>query len=191
MDTIEIIAQAIGIIAMVMNVLSFQQKTQRGIIFFLLCGGALFTINFIMLDALVGGLLNLVGVIRGLIYLNKEKFHADHPLWIVGFSLAYIATYVLTFTVFDKEPSTYNLIVEMLPVIGMIIGTISFSMKNAKGVRLLSLIGSPFWLAYNIFSGAIGAIACEIFAEISIVIGMLRYDIKRGKTDEENTEITK
>jgi hypothetical protein len=56
-------------------------------------------------------------------------------------------------------------------------------MKSAKAVRILSLIGSPCWLVYNIFAGAIGAICCEIICEISIIIGILRYDIKRRGKD--------
>jgi hypothetical protein len=59
-------------------------------------------------------------------------------------------------------------------------------MKSAKAVRILSLIGSPCWLVYNIVEGAIGAIICEIVCEISIIVGILRYDIKRGKKGNES-----
>jgi hypothetical protein len=183
MDTIEIIAQAIGIVAMVMNILSYQQKSQKGIIFFQLCGGTLFSINFLLLGAYVGSMLNIIGVIRAVIYLNKDKLHANHPLWVLGLSAAFLSAYVLTFTVFGKEPTPFDLFIEALPVLSMILSTVSFSMKSAKAVRILSLIGSPCWLVYNIFAGAIGAICCEIICEISIIIGILRYDIKRRGKD--------
>ena len=54
MDPFELIAQAVGIAAMVFNILSFQQKTRSRVIAFQLVGGSLFCINFLMLGAYVG-----------------------------------------------------------------------------------------------------------------------------------------
>ena len=48
MTTIEIIAQVISILAMAFNILSYQRKTQRGIITFQLFGSSLFAISFLM-----------------------------------------------------------------------------------------------------------------------------------------------
>lgn len=181
MDTLEIIAQIIGIFAMTMNVLSYQQKTQRGIIFFQLCGTALFAANYLMLGAFVGGLLNLIGTFRSVVFLNRERLHADHPLWLIGFSITYIASYVLTFTVLGTEPTAKNLVIEMLPVIAMIASTVSYRLHSAMLVRILCLASSPCWLTYNIIAKAIGAILCEIISEISMVVGLFRYDIKLGR----------
>ena len=185
MDTMEIIAQGIGIVAMMMNIISYQQKTPKGIIFFQLCGGVLFSTSFIMLGAYVGGLLNFVGIFRCLIYLNKEKLNATHPLWVICLALAFISVYVLTFTAFGKEPEPLILFIEALPVLSMILSMVAYCMKSAKTVRILSFIGSPLWLVYNLFAGNIGAICSEIFCEVSIIVGILRHDIKRGKKGNE------
>ncbi len=67
----EIIAQIIGIFAMAFNVLSYQQKSQRGVILFQLFGSALFSINFFMINALMGGILNLVGIARAVVFYTK------------------------------------------------------------------------------------------------------------------------
>lgn len=74
MTVYETIAQAIGVTAMLFNILSFQQKTARGAIFFLLGGAFLFCINFLMLNAIVSCILNLIAAIRAIVYLNKESF---------------------------------------------------------------------------------------------------------------------
>ena len=179
MDTREIIAQAIGLLAMAFNILSYQQKTRNRAIAFQLCGGALFAVNFFLLGAIVGSILNVIAAIRAIIFLNKEKLKADHPAWLVGFTATYILSYILTFTAFGKDPTGFNLIVEFLPVIGMTATTISFRLSDAKAIRKYGLISSPSWLIYNIANFAIGAICCEVLSLISIVIGMIRLDRKQ------------
>lgn len=180
METTEIIAQAIGIFAMAFNLLSYQQKTRKGAIVFQLFGTTLFTINFLMLGAMVGGLLNLVGAIRAIIFINKEKLRADHIAWQIGFIAVYFASYILTFTAFGKEPDAFNLIIEFLPLIGMIATTISYRFSDAKSIRKFGLISSPAWLVYNIANMSVGAILCEVLSLGSIIIGIVRLDKKKN-----------
>ena len=179
METIEIIAQIVGIFAMAFNLLSYQQKTRKGAIVFQLFGTTLFTINFLMLGAMVGGLLNLVGAIRAIIFINKEKLRADHIAWQIGFIAVYFASYILTFTVFGKEATVFNLIIEFLPLIGMIATTISYRFSDAKSIRKFGLISSPAWLVYNIANMSVGAILCEVLSLGSIIIGIVRLDKKK------------
>lgn len=174
----EIAAQFISVVAMATNVLSYQQKKQKGVIGFQLFGSMLFSVSYFMLGALMGGFLNLIGTIRAIIFINKKRFHADHIAWLIGFETVYLCAYALTFTVFGAETSAYRLVLELLPVIGATANTVSYRMKGAKEIRRLGLIGSPAWLIYNIVSFSIGAILCEVFSLISIVIGMIRFDRK-------------
>jgi hypothetical protein len=143
-----------------------------------LCGGALFSVNFLLLGATVGGVLNIIATVRAVIFLFKEKLKADRLPWFFVFLSLYIAVYVLNFTLWGKEPTAFNLIIEMLPVIGMTALNIGFRLKNASDVRICGLISSPAWLIYNIAAGSWGGILCEIFTLISIFIGMLRHDKK-------------
>lgn len=176
---LELIGQGIGILAMAFNILSYQQKNRKTVIGFQLFGSGLFALSFLLLKAWVGGILNFIGIIRALVFLNKEKLHADKPAWLAGFIFAYIATYVLTFTVFGQEVTAWRLIIEALPVVGMTALTLGFRMTDARAVRRMGLISSPSWLVYNIASGSIGAIACEVITLSSIFIGMLRLDRKK------------
>ena len=179
MNTFALIAQIVGIFAMTFNILSYQQKTQKGAIAFQLGGSTLFAINYLMLGAVVGGILNAVGIIRALVFLNREKLKATHPAWLAGFITVYLLSYGLTFTVFGKEPTLFNLIIEFLPVIGMTATTISFRLSDAKSIRRFGLISSPSWLVYNIVSFSVGAIICEVLSLGSIFIGMFRHDRKK------------
>lgn len=129
-----------------------------------------------------GGLLNAVGIVRALVFLYKDKLKSDHVLWLIGFILIYALSYVLTFTLLGKEFNAANAIVEILPVIGMTATTFAFRSKTAKTTRLLGLVSSPSWLIYNIVNFSIGAICCEVFSLISIIIGFIRLD--RNKTGD-------
>lgn len=179
MTKTELIAQAAGILAMIFNLLSYQQKTRKGAIFFQLFGTTLFTINFLMLGATVGGLMNLTGAIRAVIFINKEKLRADHIAWFIGFTAVYLASYILTFTVLDKETTAVNLILEFLPVTGMIATTLSYRLTDAAAIRKFGLISSPVWLIYNIANFSVGAIICEVLSLGSIIIGIVRLDRKK------------
>lgn len=179
-ETFEIVAQVIGILAMGMNIVSYQQKKQSGVIAVQMIGASLFAIHFWMLGATVGALLNIVAAVRALIFYYKKQFHADHIAWTVGFELVYFACYALTFTVFGKEPTLPNLIVEFLPVIGMTALMLGYRAKSAASIRRWGLVSSPAWLIYNIVNLSIGAICCEVISIVSIVIGMLRLDKKQN-----------
>ena len=175
----ELVAQIIGVFAMLFNIWSYQQKSQKYIIALQLVGSALFTVHFFMLNAYMGALLNAVGIVRAIVFLHKGKLKSDHVLWLLGFILVYVLSYILTFSVLGKEFTAINALVEVLPVIGMTATTFAFRSKTAKTTRLLGLVSSPSWLMYNIVSLSIGAICCEVFSLISIMVGFIRLDRKQ------------
>ena len=179
MSPIEIIGQAISIVAMACNILSFQQKRRSVLIMLQLLGGALFSVSFFMLGATIGGILNIVTVVRAVIFLSERRLRATHPAWLCGFIAIYVALYVLTFTAFGKEPTTVNLIIELLPIVGMTASSIGYMLASSAAVRRLGLICSPAWLIYNIYYASVGAIICEVISLGSIFLGMYRHDRKK------------
>ena len=175
----EIAAQAVGVVAMVFNILSYQQKKAKHIIAFQLFGALFFGISYFMLGAYIGAILNVVGVIRALLFLKKEKFHTDNIPWLILFCILYASSYLLNFTLFGQDPTAKNLMVECLPVIGMVSTHLAFRYSSAKTIRRFGLVSSCAWLIYNIIAVAIGAILCEVFSLISIFTAMIRLDRKK------------
>ena len=173
-----VLAQIIGIIAMVFNILSYQGKKQKSVIALQLVGCTLFCLNYLLLGATVGGLLNIIGTVRSVVFLFKDKIKADRPIFAVLFSIAFFSVYILNFFVFGKEITAKNLIIELLPVFASILLTLSYRLKSAAKIRLCGLISSPAWLTYNITVGSIGAIICEVLTLSSIIIGIIRHDKK-------------
>ena len=180
MQTKELIAQGIGLVAMCFTISSYQGKSQKTVVGLLTAGSVLFFVNFLMLGATVGAMLNLLGAVRGLVFFYREKLKADRLPWLLGFSAAYFAVYVLTFTVFGTEPTAKNLLIELLPVVGMQALNIGYACKSAAAIRRFGLISSPSWLIYNIAVVSWGAILCETITLASILIGILRLDRKKS-----------
>ena len=181
MPMYDIIAQAVGIVAMVFTVVSFQQKNKKTVIALQLVGTALFSINYFMLGATVGCIVNVLGVLRAIVYLDRKRFGSDKSFWLIFFIVGFVCSYLLTFTVFAKEFTPKNALLEALPIIAMILFTVGYHRGSAKMIRRFALFCSPLWLTYNILNAAIGATLCEIISLCSIVIGMIRHDRKNGK----------
>lgn len=180
----EIAAQIISIVAMAFNILSYQQKSARGVIAMQFFGGSLFAVSFLMLGAYVGGLLNIIAAVRAILFFYKDKFKTDHIAWLVFFIATYLAAYAATFLVFDKEPTVINFLIECLPVIGMVATNLAFRYKEAGIIRRFGLVSSVCWLIYNIVALSIGAICCEALSIGSIFIGMARLDRKKAGGDD-------
>jgi len=68
----EIVAQAVGIVAMFFNIFSYQQKKASTVIAFQLFGSLFFGISYFMLGAYIGAVLNVVGVSRALLFLKRD-----------------------------------------------------------------------------------------------------------------------
>ena len=161
---------------MAFNILSYQQKSAKGVIAMQFFGGSLFAVSFLMLGAYSGGLLNVIAAIRAVLFFYKDKFKTDRVGWLIFFCITYLMAYAATFVVFHKEPTALNFLIECLPVIGMVATNLAFRYKEAKIIRRFGLISSCVWLIYNIFAHSIGAICCEALSIGSIFIGMLRLD---------------
>lgn len=171
----DIAAQALGIIGMAMNILSYQGKTQRTVILMQLVGSAFFTANMFMLNAWSGCILNALGILRAIVYANKDKF-SNMKFWNTLFFICYGLSYMAVFTLFQKPVTVLNLLIEMLPTSAMVVSTVAFSRKNASDIRKFAWYDSPAWLVYDAISLSIGGVICESISLISIITATLRLD---------------
>ena len=78
MEPIKIIAQIVGIVAMAFNILSYQGKKQKTIVTLQLFGSMLFSVNYLLLGATVGGILNIIGTVRAVVFFFGDKFKAEN-----------------------------------------------------------------------------------------------------------------
>ncbi len=184
----ELVAQIIGILGMTSNIISYQFKRRVGVLICLLMGGVLFAINMFMLGAIIGGILNILSVIRSPAYMNLDKRPSQKNILNALFIVLFIVSYIFTFTLFGKEATLPNLVLELLPVIGSIALTVSFSMNTSRAIRIAGFISSPCWLIYNCFVFSIGGILCEVISLISIITAVIRLDRQGSQSGTKEAE---
>lgn len=172
-------AQIIGYIATVICILSFQSKTQKGIVIMQTFSAALFAIHFYMIEAYSGALLNVVASIRAIIFTFRHKKWAGNVIWVYVFGFLALACYFTTIFVFTPNATIKTCFIELLPTLGIVATTIATRLENAKLVRRYSFISSPLWLIYNAIMGSIGGVITETFNIVSIITAMVRLDFKK------------
>ena len=130
---------------------------------------ALFGLQYFLLGAYTGLALDIAGVLRDIVYYNKDKKWASSNWWTVFWVLVMLVVGIFT----------YQNWISLLMTAAMMLNTVSFSFTKPKLVRTTILISSPLLLVYNILTGSIGGVINELFTEISSVVGIIRYDIKK------------
>lgn len=153
------IAQGIGFAGLAFALLSFQRKERKGILFFQTVASLSFFFHYFILCAYTGSVMNLLAATRNIVFYHKEKKWASKRYWLYLFITIYIISTVFTWK------SNYSI----LPLIGVVVGTISFWMKSPRLTRLIILISPPCWFIYDLFSGSIPGMITEIFTFTSIL----------------------
>lgn len=179
-----IIGQLIGVAALIVAFISFQQKSQKHIVFFQFLSSLLFSIHFFMIGAYVGSLLNGIGILRAGVFMNKDRRWAQSKLWLWLFILICVTAGILTcdgdlnLTTWNIDPSSSAFYISLLPVAGMIFTTLAFWIEDPAKVRRISLPSSPCWIIYNLYHHSWAGAGTELFIMTSILIAMFRYDYK-------------
>ena len=179
MDLPEIIAQVTSIVGVGFNCLSFLQKKKTPLLILQLASSVMFALSYLLLGAIAGAIINVVSIVRAIVFLWKDKLNAGNAIWTAGFITAYLASYASSFLVFGKEPTWQNLIIEFLPVIAMTAIHLSFRYTETKMVRRFGLISSPSWLTYNVAVSSIGGMISELINFVTIIVGIIRLDLKK------------
>lgn len=164
-----ILANILGIAAMAMFVFSYQLKTRRTLIFFNAGSRVLYVLQYILLGAFEGLVLDATAFLVSLLAQYKDRgwLKKHIKLVIVGSNIFIVAMGLIC----------YQNIFSLLPIIGVLFETGALWPSNERHIRWLSLLGAPFWLAYNLLFAAYGSAAGNVLTIVSIGIAIVRYDI--------------
>jgi hypothetical protein len=166
------IIQIIGFIGLLFFVISFQQKKRRSILAFMVLGQGIFLIHFVLLGAWTAVGMNVVGMVRSLVFQQRDDQRwANWRFWPAAFIGMFILAGLLA-----RESWT-----GILPVIAMSIETAGLWLKNTKRLRFVNLFPHPFWFSYNLIKGSWAGMVCEVFVLSSILVAIIRYDLKGAK----------
>lgn len=162
------ISFVVGLAAVILYLLGYQQKKRNRIILFNATSRILYILQYILLSAFEGAALDVAGIISSFLAQKKNTpFIKKHiKLFIICVNLLIILTGL----------ALYKNVFSLFPIAGVLLHTGAFWINDEKRIRQVSFLGCPFWLVYNFLSGAYGSCIGDVLSMASLLIAMLRYD---------------
>lgn len=163
-----IIAQIIGLVAMAFSFITYQMKSNRGVMVMLSLATTLFCIHYSILGATTGLVLNIVGIVRNICYYFKDKKVLSSK--VVPIILAAIMAVLSVFT-WEGYHSTFF-------VVGITINTLAMGYLSSQGLRKSILLTSTLILIYDALipgNPSVSGMLNETIAITSSIIGIIRF----------------
>lgn len=165
MTAAEIIAQILGVFAIILGFLSYQTKSSKSVLLLQSLTTVTFTVHYLLLGAYSGMIMNAVGIIRNFFYYNSQKRFFSWRWWPIVFALVSGTLGVMAWEAW------YSVFV----VAGLVINTVCMSFKSAQNIRKSILVTSPMVLTYDIFASSWSGAVYETVAIVSSAIGIYRF----------------
>ena len=161
------IIQMIGFGGMAANLLSFQFKSHKRILFFRTVNEALFILQYLLLGALSGAYLNIIGCVRNAIFSKRVEAGKSNTGYIIAFSALFTAFGLLTF---DGSKS-------VMLILAKVLSTAAYGNKNTTVIRTVSFLPHISYLFYNISVGSAAGALSDLMLLGSLAAAIVRFDI--------------
>jgi hypothetical protein len=168
MTPIELLAQAFGMVGLVIMVLSYQCKSNRSLFIMQLVASALYVANFSLIGAWAGSFFNFCGIFRCILFLKNS----DKKWKLVAVEIACLVSFILAVII---NHSPLQILLTVCALIALAVSTVFMWLGDAKKIRYGQIFcASPLWIVHNIFNLSIGGILCECFNIVSSIIFLIR-----------------
>lgn len=160
-----IVAQIIGVFAVIFFIFSIQYKEKYKILFLQAFANALYAIQYLFLNVYTASLMNIVSFFRCLLFgsydLKKKKLPT---LYLIIFIMIIIILGIIN----------YNGMLSLIPVVITILYVIG-SYNDTKYFRIIFLICGIIWLYYNFTVKAYTSLIGNFFEITSGIVSLVRY----------------
>ena len=163
----EIFIQLIGGIGVLASIISFQCKKHNKILLFRTLNEAFFALQYFLLGAYTGMVMNIIGCVRNIIFSKQVERNQKTTTTATIFCGLFFVLGVVAW----QGPKS------ILIIIAKILSTIAYGNKNTTVVRAIIFVTSTSWLIYNYSVFSIAGVICEAFTLVSLVAGVIRLDI--------------
>lgn len=169
----------IGVIAIFVKVTELQLKKRDNIIKFYIISNVLWILYFLLNADLVGAITCTLGVVQGLIFLQREKKKwARSNFWLVFFLIIQVATFIIF----------YKSIGDIFSTIAGLLAVVGYFVLSERKYRFLILFSMICWVLNGIFKLYIIALVNDSLTVVSATIAIIRYDVL--KKDKKNDNIS-
>lgn len=170
-------AFVIGISAVVLYTLSYMQTRRRTIVALNLASRVLYVLQYVLLGAFEGAALDVCGAVTaGAARWSEKPFMKRLRLVLmIGLGAVTVAVGILL----------YKNVFSLLPLVGILLQSGALWLGRERDIRIVSILGCPFWFAYNVISGAYGSCIGDCLAFVALGSSIIRYDVI-GKNKEKH-----
>lgn len=163
------IAQALGIVAIILGFINYIVKTREQILVVNMATIVCFIVHYALLGAWTGMMMNTAALVRNAVFYFAGKDGPISKRLALSFSTVMCVTGVAT-SLLTQEGWYF-----VLSALALAINSYAMSFSNPNNIRKSILITSPMVLAYNCFVHSIGGIVYEAVAILSSVVGIMKY----------------
>ncbi len=163
--------QAAGYGGILLNCLIYLQKDRKKLVFTKLLSDVIWAVHYFMLAAYAGFSIAAIGIVREIIFYNKNRKWASSVAWPILFILIGAGGAILS------ERSWYSL----LPAFASSLAVICFWQNKTSKSRALGILISACMTIYDVFKHSTAGIVNEALTVFSIFLGMFLHDRKKQK----------
>lgn len=160
-----LIGQIMGIVAVILGFINYQVRSQKALLLVNMITCIVFCIHYLLIGAVSGFALNAVGVVRNIVYSNRDKKIFASPVWPIFFGIVMLVAGIITWQDWRS----------FLAVAALVINSLALSLKNPQHIRYSLLLTCPMVLIYDLLVSSYGGMVYEGMSTVSAIIGIIRF----------------
>jgi len=180
LTTTYVLSQIFTIVMYILLATTYYLKNRKQILILNFLGIAANTVAYILLNAWTGLTMNIVALVRNIIFVIDEKENENKQTITMKDVIILAALYIIsiTFAVF-----TYDGFFSLFSVFATMLYTYSVWQKKTKVYKILGIPTCMLWILYNIYIMSIFGIVLESVLLICSIIG---YALEIKRANKEN-----
>ncbi len=159
-------AHICALIGFIFLIISTQVKEKNKILLFQSLFSFFFFLQYILLGVYSAGILNLVSLVRNIVYYKNTNKISTYSIIILTFLVGLICTIC--------DMKNYIFIISVIPLIINLLYAYSLSKKNIVLIKKVFLVCSIIWVIYDYFVKAYVGLICNSLEMLSYVMYFIR-----------------
>lgn len=159
-------AHICALIGFIFLIISTQVKEKNKILLFQSLFSFFFFLQYILLGVYSAGILNLVSLIRNIVYYKNTNKISTYSIIILTFLVGLICTIC--------DMKNYIFIISVIPLIINLLYAYSLSKNNIVLIKKVFLVCSIIWVMYDYFVKAYIGLICNSLEMLSYVMYFIR-----------------
>ena len=161
----ELIGQALGILATIITFLSYQTNSKKKLLVIQTVATLCTCLSFLFLGAGTGFALNIVCIVRNIVFYFQNTKNKLFYGSVVTLTLAMVLLGALSW----QGP------ISLLMIVALGINTVFIAVGNPQLLRYSVLFTSTLVIIYNAYVFSIGGLASETISIVSSALGIIRF----------------